>query len=176
MDCESIGNNTVTYFLEYIISGKMGQLMEWRKLVRKQHPAPFYKHGLTLILTCISKHIPRKMWIEIADIFPNFNGQLTFPCMAHTGFKRASKGHKGKFSLYQSCMGSAWAVYMPLKILHGICMCVFPVWHLQQQALKDPVWDLYMGLPASATRRFFEEDDWLQLWTTTNMGYVFIRP
>ena len=34
----------------------------------------FYSHGLTLIPTWISNHIPRKVWNEITYPFPNFNG------------------------------------------------------------------------------------------------------
>ena len=34
---------------------------------------PFYLHGLTLIPTWISNHIPSKVWDEITYPFPNFN-------------------------------------------------------------------------------------------------------
>ena len=67
---------------------------------------------------------------------------------------------------YKSCMGS---------------VCVLPVWYLQQQALIDPVRDLYgfawiwnkEVLPNGG--KHTEEDDWLQLWITTDTGSVFIR-
>ena len=35
---------------------------------------PFYSHGLTLIATLKSYHIPSKIWDEINHPFPNFNG------------------------------------------------------------------------------------------------------
>ena len=69
---------------------------------------------------------------------------------------------------------------MPLQILYGICMCL-PVWYLQQQALIDPVRDLY-GFAWICNKEVLpnggkhtEEDDWLQLWITTDTGSVFIR-
>ena len=36
--------------------------------------APFYKHGLTLILAWISNYMPRKVQDEITYPFLNFNG------------------------------------------------------------------------------------------------------
>ena len=36
--------------------------------------SPFYLHGLTLIPTWISSHIPSKVWDEITYPFLNFNG------------------------------------------------------------------------------------------------------
>ena len=35
---------------------------------------PFYLHGLTLITTWISNHMPSKVWVEITFQFLNFNG------------------------------------------------------------------------------------------------------
>ena len=59
-------------------------------------------------------------------------------------------------------------------------MCL-PVWYLQQQALIDPVQDLY-GFAWICNKEVLpnggkhtEEDDWLQLWITTDTGSVFIR-
>ena len=39
-----------------------------------QNLDPFYQHGLTLIPTWISNHIPSKVWDGITYPFPNFNG------------------------------------------------------------------------------------------------------
>ena len=44
---------------------------------RHQKPSsqgPFYLHGLTLIPAWISYHIPGKVWNDITNLFPNFNG------------------------------------------------------------------------------------------------------
>ena len=35
---------------------------------------PIWRHGLTLIATRISNHMPSKVWYEITYWFPNFNG------------------------------------------------------------------------------------------------------
>ena len=37
------------------------------------HQRPFYKHGLTLIPSWISNHMPSKVWDEITFPFSNFN-------------------------------------------------------------------------------------------------------
>ena len=47
------------------------------------HPRDaFYQHGTTLIPTWISNHRPSKVWDEITNPFPNFNGatdEITYP-------------------------------------------------------------------------------------------------
>ena len=53
---------------------------------------PFYKHGLILISTSISNHMPNKVWDEIAYHFPNFNGTTVaqFRSTLHDGYNYLS--------------------------------------------------------------------------------------
>ena len=44
------------------------------RVIKYNTRGPFYHHGLTLIPTWISNHMPRKVWAEISYPFPNFNG------------------------------------------------------------------------------------------------------
>ena len=50
--------------------GELGLLC----LVVDSYRGSFYKYGLTLFLAWISNHMLSKVWDEISDPFPNFNG------------------------------------------------------------------------------------------------------
>ena len=68
--------------LEYLVC-EMTTILLWPKCVNVQSlkrymsaaiPGPFLLTWIVLIPEWISKHIPRKVWDEIAYPFPNFNG------------------------------------------------------------------------------------------------------
>ena len=43
------------------------------RVIKYNTRGPFYHHGLTLMPSWISNHMPRKVWAEITYPFPNFN-------------------------------------------------------------------------------------------------------
>ena len=127
------------------------------------------------------------------------------PCKSCMGSVWAACVESAPPGPYKSCMGSAWASCMKFAIPCAYKSCMgsvgLPVWNPQYQALINLVWDLYIfAHMASATTspdgscmgsvwvaymcnkevlsngvQRTEEDDWLRLWTTTDMSSVFNR-
>ena len=64
---------------------------------------PFYWHGLTLIPTGISNHMPSEVWDEITYPFPNFSGSNYGP-MSELMLKIMSKGLQGLSGTIHWCL------------------------------------------------------------------------